>query len=50
MGTPDSRLETGEPQKEFVHFYTKLGYARIEPFGEYIGSEYSLCFEKSLTS
>ncbi|SEL65917.1 N-acetylglutamate synthase, GNAT family [Paenibacillus sp. cl141a] len=45
-----SRLETGEPQKESVHFYKKLGYAQIEPFGEYIGSEYSLCFEKSLTS
>ncbi|MEK4977079.1 GNAT family N-acetyltransferase [Bacillus sp. FSL K6-6540] len=45
-----SRLETGEPQKESVHFYKKLGYAQIEPFGEYIGCEYSLCFEKSLTS
>ena len=31
-------------------FYKKLGYAQIEPFGEYIGSEYSLCFEKCLTS
>lgn len=45
-----SRLETGEPQKESVHFYKKLGYTQIEPFGEYIGCEYSLCFEKSLTS
>ncbi|GIP01520.1 hypothetical protein J14TS5_66050 [Paenibacillus lautus] len=41
---------TGELQKESVHFYKKLGYAQIEPFGEYSRSEYSLCFEKCLTS
>lgn len=40
------KLETGNRQPEAIRFYEKNGYDRIEPFGEYVGSEFSICFEK----
>jgi putative acetyltransferase len=42
------RLETGPKQPEAIRLYEKNGYYPIELFGEYIGCEHSLCFEKML--
>ncbi|MDT7831346.1 GNAT family N-acetyltransferase [Flavobacteriaceae bacterium S356] len=41
-------LETGERQVEAVRFYDKIGYKRMENYGQYVGVENSLCFEKYL--
>lgn len=41
-------LETGERQIEAVKFYHKVGYSRADNYGQYIGVENSLCFEKKL--
>ncbi|MFY0602372.1 MAG: GNAT family N-acetyltransferase [Flavobacteriaceae bacterium] len=41
-------LETGERQVEAVRFYKKTGYIRAENYGQYIGVENSLCFEKQI--
>ncbi|NEW06631.1 GNAT family N-acetyltransferase [Paenibacillus sp. SYP-B3998] len=42
------RLETGAAQPEAIALYTKHGYYPIDPFGEYIGSKGSLCYEKRI--
>ncbi|MEW9698683.1 GNAT family N-acetyltransferase [Paenibacillus sp. SI8] len=42
------RLETGAPQHEAIGLYAKYGYYPIEPFGEYIDTKSSLCFEKKI--
>src|SRR6476646_5071921 len=42
------RLETGPRQAEAIGLYTSAGYAPIPPFGHYVGSEHSLCFERRL--
>lgn len=42
------RLETGDRQAEAVGLYRTSGFAPIEPWGEYAGNEYSVCFEKDL--
>jgi len=42
------KLETGPNQPESLYLYKKFGYYEIENFGEYINSEYSICFEKKL--
>ncbi len=42
------RLETGPNQPESLHLYRKFGFDEIEPWGEYIGDPYSICFEKQL--
>jgi hypothetical protein len=49
MGYVSLRLETGDQQPEAIHLYESAGYQRIGPFGIYIGSERSVCFEKRLT-
>lgn len=41
-------LETGLRQVEAVGFYQKMGYAKIPNYGQYIGVENSVCFEKLL--
>jgi len=41
-------LETGKRQPEAIQLYTKNGYERIANYGQYIGIENSLCFEKKL--
>jgi GNAT superfamily N-acetyltransferase len=41
-------LETGNRQSEAIALYHACGYARIEPFGQYVGSEKSVCFGKDL--
>jgi GNAT superfamily N-acetyltransferase len=42
------RLETGMKQPEAIALYTSAGFAAVEAFGEYIGNEFSRCFEKKL--
>ncbi|MFC9778185.1 GNAT family N-acetyltransferase [Paenibacillus chitinolyticus] len=44
------KLETGPQQPESLYFYKKHGYVEIEKYGEYIGSEASICFEKPLAA
>ena len=41
-------LETGKRQPEAIGLYTKNGYASIPNYGQYIGMENSVCFEKQL--
>lgn len=41
-------LETGKKQPEAIELYTKNGYARVANYGQYVGVENSLCFEKKL--
>ncbi|MFY7964144.1 MAG: GNAT family N-acetyltransferase [Chitinophagaceae bacterium] len=39
-------LETGKKQPEAIALYTKNGYNIIPNYGQYIGVENSVCFEK----
>jgi len=41
-------LETGKKQPEAIALYEKNGYTRTENYGQYIGIENSVCFEKKL--
>lgn len=41
-------LETGKRQKEAIELYKKNNYQLISNYGQYIGVENSLCFEKKL--
>ncbi|MDQ2658572.1 MAG: GNAT family N-acetyltransferase [Bacteroidota bacterium] len=43
-------LETGRRQPEAIELYRKNGYRQIPNYGQYVGIENSLCFEKSLTT
>lgn len=42
------KLETGPERADAIGFYKKSGFVEIPLFGEYIGSKYSICFEKTL--
>lgn len=50
MGKSSIKLETGPKQPESINLYRKFGYVDIELYGEYVKSDYSLCFEKDLTN
>jgi GNAT superfamily N-acetyltransferase len=39
-------LETGERQPDAMRFYEREGYRSIPPFGYYLGSSLSRCYEK----
>jgi putative acetyltransferase len=41
-------LETGKRQPEAIALYKKNGYRVIENYGQYVGMENSVCFEKEL--
>jgi GNAT superfamily N-acetyltransferase len=41
-------LETGKKQPEAIQLYKKSGYKIIPNYGQYIGIENSVCFEKEL--
>ena len=41
-------LETGVRQMEAITLYERAGFARIPPFGEYVGSPLSVCMAKDL--
>ena len=43
-------LETGQKQPEAIALYTKRGYGIIPNYGQYIGVESSVCFEKGVGS
>lgn len=48
MGFIRSILETGMRQQAAILFYGKHGYNQIENYGQYVGVENSVCFEKSM--
>lgn len=41
-------LETGKRQPEAIRLYEKCGYVRIPNYGQYVGMENSVCFQKEL--
>ncbi|MEV4626903.1 GNAT family N-acetyltransferase [Micromonospora sp. NPDC049523] len=44
------RLETGTAQPDARRFYEREGYQRIDPFGSYVGSDLSVCYERRLVA
>lgn len=48
LGYEKTVLETGKKQTEAVALYKKCGYAIIPNYGQYVGIENSVCFEKIL--
>jgi GNAT superfamily N-acetyltransferase len=42
------RLETGTAQPDAQRFYRREGYREIPPFGNYVGSALSVCYEREL--
>ena len=48
LGYTKCVLETGKKQPEAIALYKKNGYKIIPNYGQYIGVENSVCFEKSL--
>jgi putative acetyltransferase len=48
LGYKKCLLETGKKQPEAIALYTKNGYKLIPNYGQYIGVENSVCFEKQL--
>lgn len=49
-GAKRTVLETGKRQPEAIAFYEARGYQRIDNYGQYVGVENSVCFEKPLRS
>jgi GNAT superfamily N-acetyltransferase len=48
LGFSKAILETGIKQYEAIGLYEKVGYARIDNYGQYKDIMTSLCFEKKL--
>lgn len=48
LGCEKCVLETGKRQPEAIALYEKSGYRVIENYGQYVGVENSVCFEKEL--
>lgn len=48
LGYEKTVLETGKRQTEAVALYNKSGYKVIPNYGQYVGIENSVCFEKEL--
>ena len=48
LGALQLVLETGERQPEALGLYESAGFRRIEPYGEYVGSPFSVCMAKQL--
>lgn len=48
LGYPKCVLETGKRQPEAIALYEKNGYTRMPNYGQYVGVENSVCFEKVL--
>lgn len=46
MGFEKCVLETGLKQPEAIRLYEKSGYSRIPNYGQYVGIDNSVCFEK----
>ncbi|PKO19093.1 MAG: GNAT family N-acetyltransferase [Chloroflexi bacterium HGW-Chloroflexi-10] len=43
-------LETGKKQPEAIALYKKNGYKKVSNYGQYVGIENSICFEKDISS
>ena len=50
MGYQKCVLETGKKQPEAIKLYLKNGYKVVANYGQYIGVENSVCFEKNVMS
>ncbi|MEN2281486.1 GNAT family N-acetyltransferase [Algoriphagus sp. SE2] len=48
MGYKACVLETGKRQPDAIALYEKAGYKQIPNYGQYIGVENSVCYQKSL--
>ena len=48
LGYAALRLSTRRVNERAVAFYERHGYARIDGYGRYAGSEVSVCFEKRI--
>lgn len=48
LGYEKCVLETGLKQPEAIRLYEKNGYLKTPNYGQYIGMENSVCFEKKL--
>ena len=48
LGFEKCVLETGKKQPEAIALYLKNGYRVVPNFGQYVGVENSVCFEKGL--
>jgi len=48
LGYKKCMLETGKRQPEAIELYKKNGYKIIPNYGQYVGVENSVCFEKEL--
>jgi len=48
LGCASCVLETGKKQPEAIALYQKCGYRIIPNYGQYIGIDNSVCFEKKL--
>lgn len=48
LGYKKCVLETGKRQPEAINLYMRNGYSTIPNYGQYIGIENSMCFEKQL--
>ena len=48
LGYQSCVLETGDRQPDALALYTKMGYQRIENYGQYKGIDNSRCFKKPL--
>lgn len=48
LGFPKCVLETGLKQPEAIRLYEKNGYSLIPNYGQYIGMDNSVCFEKEI--
>jgi len=48
LGYQKCVLETGKTQTAAIHLYEKSGYQYIPNYGQYVGVENSVCFEKKL--
>ena len=48
LGYTKSVLETGNQQTEAIHLYHRFGYTEIPNYGNYEGTETSICMSKKL--
>ncbi len=48
LGYSRSVLETGRRMPDAINLYEKNGYTSIPNYGQYVGIENSVCFEKKL--
>jgi putative acetyltransferase len=44
------QLETGPLSHAAITLYKRCGYRNIPNFGQYVGDEFSLCYEKTVSS